>query len=66
VYSVCSSDRREGPGVIAAFLERSPAFSRASLPARYEPFVVDGDIVVPPGIDGRDGFYIASLVRASA
>jgi 16S rRNA (cytosine967-C5)-methyltransferase len=66
VYSVCSSDRREGPGVIAAFLEESPAFSRAPLPARYEPFAIDGDIVVPPGIDGRDGFYIASLVRASA
>jgi 16S rRNA C967 or C1407 C5-methylase (RsmB/RsmF family) len=66
VYSVCSSDRREGSGVIAAFLEESPAFSRAPIPTRYEPFATGGDIVVPPGIDGRDGFYIASLVRASA
>jgi len=63
VYSVCSSDRREGRGVVDAFLEESPAFSRAELPARYAPFVLDGDVVVPPGIAGRDGFYIAALER---
>ena len=63
VYSVCSSDRREGRGVVDAFLEESPAFSRAELPARYAPFLLDGDVVVPPGIAGRDGFYIAALER---
>jgi 16S rRNA (cytosine967-C5)-methyltransferase len=65
VYSVCSSDRREGPDVIEAFLAASPAFVRAALPERYAPFVASGDVVVPPGIEGRDGFFIASLRRAT-
>ncbi|MBC5810205.1 MAG: hypothetical protein GIW95_05010 [Candidatus Eremiobacteraeota bacterium] len=64
VYSVCSSDPREGPDVIGAFLERCPEFFRSALPERYAPFARNGDILVPPGIDGRDGFYIASLARA--
>ncbi|MBD5633705.1 MAG: hypothetical protein IAI49_04415 [Candidatus Eremiobacteraeota bacterium] len=63
-YSVCSSDRREGRDVIDAFLAQTPAFSRAALPERYLPFVEAGDLVIPPGIDGRDGFFIAALVRA--
>jgi 16S rRNA (cytosine967-C5)-methyltransferase len=65
VYSVCSSDRREGRDVVDAFLAGVPAFARAPLPARYAAFDVDGDAIVPPGIDGRDGFFIASLVRSA-
>jgi 16S rRNA (cytosine967-C5)-methyltransferase len=62
-YSVCSSDRREGRDVIDEFLAENAAFARADVPERYAPFAHDGDVVVPPGIDGRDGFFIASLVR---
>ena len=67
VYSVCSLDAREGADVVAAFLAEEPDFARAALPERYASFVraggLAGEFVVPPGIDGRDGFYIASLVR---
>jgi 16S rRNA (cytosine967-C5)-methyltransferase len=64
VYSVCSSDPREGSERIDAFLAEDHAFSRSPLPERYAPFARDGDLVVPAGIEGRDGFYIASLVRS--
>jgi 16S rRNA (cytosine967-C5)-methyltransferase len=64
VYAVCSTDPREGRELIESFLERRPEFGRAPLPERYAPFVRGGDVVVPAGVEGRDGFYIASLVRA--
>jgi 16S rRNA (cytosine967-C5)-methyltransferase len=65
VYAVCSTDPREAEGVIEPFLAAHPAFVRAPLPARYAPFATAaGDVLVPPGIDGRDGFYIAVLHRA--
>jgi 16S rRNA (cytosine967-C5)-methyltransferase len=63
VYSVCSSDRREGRDLVAAFLAENPEFSRSPLPERYDAFAQDGDVVVPPGIEGRDGFHIALLRR---
>ena len=53
VYSVCSTDPREGTLVVEAFLEEQREFAR------------DGDdVLIPPGIEGRDGFYIAALRRA--
>lgn len=61
VYSVCSTDSKEGVEVVNGFLEAHPAFVRAALPARYEPFVREGDVLVPPGIEGRDGFFVAAL-----
>jgi len=65
VYAVCSTDPREAEGIVDPFLAASPAFARASLPERYAPFATAaGDVLVPPGIDGRDGFYIAVLHRA--
>jgi 16S rRNA (cytosine967-C5)-methyltransferase len=65
VYAVCSTDTREAEGVIDPFLAAHPAFARAPVPARYAPFATAaGDVLVPPGIDGRDGFYIAVLHRA--
>jgi 16S rRNA (cytosine967-C5)-methyltransferase len=64
VYSVCSSDPREGSERIDAFLAEDLAFSRSPLPERYAPFAREGDLIVPAGIEGRDGFYIASLVRS--
>jgi 16S rRNA (cytosine967-C5)-methyltransferase len=66
VYAVCSSDPREGREVVDAFLAGDATFERAPLPDRYAPFAKDGDVVVVPGIAGRDGFYIASLRRIVA
>jgi 16S rRNA (cytosine967-C5)-methyltransferase len=63
VYSVCSPDAREGSAIIDAFLRETPAFARGVLPARYERFVTQGSLLVPPGIEGRDGFFIALLER---
>jgi 16S rRNA (cytosine967-C5)-methyltransferase len=63
VYSVCSTDRREGRDAIDAFLAERSEFARAPLPERYAPFADAGDVVVPAGIDGRDGFFIAVLAR---
>ena len=65
VYAVCSTDPREAEGVIDPFLAANPAFARAPLPERYAPFATaGGDVLVPPGIAGRDGFFIAVLRRA--
>lgn len=65
VYAVCSTDRREAEAVVEPFLADHPQFSRAPLPERYAPLAdAAGDVVVPPGIAGRDGFYIAVLERA--
>jgi hypothetical protein len=39
-------------------------FERGLIPAAYEPFLNgDGDVLVAPGIEGRDGFYIARVER---
>ncbi len=66
VYAVCSTDRREAEDVVDGFLARSEGFARDPIPARYAPFLTAaGDVLVPPGIDGRDGFYVARLVRRS-
>ncbi len=65
VYAVCSTDRREGEDVVDAFLAEHPAFSRDPIPERYAPFLTPaGDVLVAPGIDGRDGFFIARLKRS--
>ncbi len=62
VYSVCSTDRRECEDVVDAFLASHPNFGRDPIPARYAPVLTPfGDVLVPPGIEGRDGFYIARL-----
>ncbi len=52
VYSVCSSDPREGLEVSGAFLGGHPQFARAA-----------SDLLIPPGLEGRDGFYVAYLTR---
>jgi 16S rRNA (cytosine967-C5)-methyltransferase len=66
VYSVCSSDPREGRERIDALLAEDGSFARAPIPERYAAFARDGDVVVPVGIEGRDGFYIATLQRAAS
>ena len=63
VYSVCSTDPCEGRDVIDRFL-RHHHFERGLIPARYASFLTpEGDVVIPPGIEGRDGFFIARLER---
>ncbi|HZY99391.1 MAG TPA: transcription antitermination factor NusB [Candidatus Baltobacteraceae bacterium] len=61
VYAVCSTDPRETIEVVEWFLSRH-SFERGLIPVAYEALLTDsGDVLVPPGIDGRDGFYIARL-----
>jgi 16S rRNA (cytosine967-C5)-methyltransferase len=65
VYAVCSTDAREGEGVVEAFLQARPGFARDALPARYAPLATpSGDVLVTPGVDGRDGFYVARMLRS--
>lgn len=66
VYAVCSTDRREGEDVVDAFLAAHGDFARDAIPPRYAPFhTAAGDVLVPPGIDGRDGFYVARVIRSA-
>ncbi len=61
VYAVCSTDSRETIEVVEWFLSRHN-FERGLISAAYESLLTDnGDVLVPPGIDGRDGFYIARM-----
>ncbi len=64
VYAVCSTDAREGEGVIDPFLAAHPELERAALPERYAALATPaGDVLVAPGIEGRDGFYIGVMRR---
>jgi 16S rRNA (cytosine967-C5)-methyltransferase len=63
VYAVCSTDSRETTEVVDWFLMKEN-FERGLVPVSFETLLTDaGDVLVPPGIDGRDGFYIARLER---
>ncbi len=63
VYAVCSNDPRESTEVVERFLCQH-RFVRGLIPGAMEPFLTDaGDVSIPPGIDGRDGFYVARLER---
>ena len=65
VYAVCSTDRREAEAIVDGFLAVHAAFARDAIPGRYAPFSTpSGDVLVAPGIDGRDGFYVAKLKRS--
>jgi 16S rRNA (cytosine967-C5)-methyltransferase len=66
VYAVCSTDRREAEDVVDAFLASHADFARDAVPERYAEFLTPaGDVLVPPGIGGRDGFYVARLKRSA-
>ncbi|SRR5579875_462105 len=66
VYSVCSFAPEETEERMTAFLDCHPEFSRAAIPARYAPWATAaGDLRFPPGIERRDGFFIALLERRS-
>jgi 16S rRNA (cytosine967-C5)-methyltransferase len=63
VYAVCSTDPRETTEVIDWFLAREN-FERGLIPATYGSMLTSaGDVLVAPGIGGRDGFYIARVER---
>jgi 16S rRNA (cytosine967-C5)-methyltransferase len=65
VYAVCSTDPRETIEVIDWFLARHN-FERGLIPSAYSGLLTqDGDVLVPPGIEGRDGFYIARVERGA-
>ena len=62
-YAVCSTDPRETTDVMQWFLSRY-AFDRLQVPAAFASFETQsGDVLIPPGIAGRDGFFIASAKR---
>jgi len=49
--------------VIDWFLTREN-FERGLIPAAYATLLTpEGDVLVPPGLEGRDGFYIARVER---
>lgn len=61
VYAVCSTDPRETIEVVEWFLSRHN-FERGLIPAAYSSLLAQsGDVLIAPGIDGRDGFYLARL-----
>ena len=63
VYAVCSTDPRETVEVVDDFLARN-GFERGLIPVSYERFLTEeGDVLIPPGVEGRDGFFIARLER---
>jgi 16S rRNA (cytosine967-C5)-methyltransferase len=63
VYAVCSTDPRETTEVIEWCL-RAHNVERGLIPARlHELQTAQGDVLIPPGLSGRDGFYIARLER---
>ena len=63
VYAVCSTDRRETTGVIDWFVSVHNV-QRGLVPARFSLFETEsGDVLIPPGLSGRDGFFVARLER---
>lgn len=73
VYCVCSLEREEGETQIIAFLRRRPDFRTvpaepAVVGAPAEALTPEGWLRILPSMDaedgGRDGFFIARLVRA--
>jgi 16S rRNA (cytosine967-C5)-methyltransferase len=61
VYAVCSTDPRETTDVIEHCL-RAHNVERGLIPAHLaELQTAQGDVLVPPGLHGRDGFYVARL-----
>ena len=63
VYAVCSTDPRETTDVIEWFLSAHNV-QRGLIPARFAELQTGaGDLLVPPGLHGRDGFYVARLER---
>jgi len=67
VYSVCTFASVETHERVDAFLRDHPVFTRGPTPLRYERWrLSSGDLRFPPGVDARDGFFIAVLERRAA
>lgn len=63
VYAVCSVDKRETTDVVEWFV-RTHNVHRGLIPAHLAQFETQaGDVLVPPGLGGRDGFFVARLER---
>jgi 16S rRNA (cytosine967-C5)-methyltransferase len=63
VYAVCSTDPRETTEVIEWCLSAHNV-ERGLIPEGLaEMQTAQGDVLVPPGLRGRDGFYVARLER---
>ncbi len=63
VYAVCSTDPRETTEVIDRCLNTHND-ERGLIPSSLaELQTPQGDVLVPPGLHGRDGFYVARLER---
>ena len=63
VYAVCSVDKRETIDVVEWFV-RTHNVQRGLIPAQLAHFETQaGDVLIPPGLGGRDGFYVARLER---
>jgi 16S rRNA (cytosine967-C5)-methyltransferase len=63
VYAVCSTDPRETTEVIEWCLSAHNV-ERGLIPGHLANVqTAQGDVLVPPGLDGRDGFYVARLER---
>lgn len=66
VYSVCTFSPVETDEQIEAFLRAHPDFSRAATAPKYAAWrLPSGDLRFPPGIERRDGFFVALLERRS-
>ena len=64
VYSVCSPEPEEGPGVVGPFLEGRPDFHPAPLPDWARSFSgPDGFLRTGPEQYGGDAFFVAALDR---
>ncbi len=64
VYSVCTFSPVETHERIEAFLREHPDFSRAATAPKFAAWrLASGDLRFPPGIERRDGFFIALLER---
>ena len=62
-YAVCSTDPRETTEIVEPLLSRGD-FERGALAPPFDAFATPaGDVLIAPGIAGRDGFYVARLVR---
>ena len=63
VYAVCSVDKRETIDVVEWFV-RTHNVQRGLIPAHLAQFETEsGDVLIPPGLSGRDGFFVARLER---
>ena len=65
VYATCSLEPEENEGVVAPFLEASPAFVTAALPEWAAAFASGPFARTLPERDGGDGFFAARLERRS-